>query len=110
MIIMTSSVSPRRTSASKTTASASLAPDQAPSTIASSKRRFGLKMPGVSTKMIWLAPEMTIARNLERVVWTLCDTIEILVPASALTSVDLPAFGAPMIAQKPQRVCLPVTF
>ena len=39
-----------------------------------------------------------------RVVCTLWLTIETLVPTSALTSVDLPALGAPMTAMKPQRV------
>ena len=63
MIVMTSSSSPRRTSHSKMTASASAAPAQAPSTIASSSLRCGLKMPGVSTKMIWLSPSITMARD-----------------------------------------------
>ena len=41
-----------------------------------------------------------------RVVCTLGVTIEILVPTSALSSVDLPAFGAPISATKPQRAAL----
>ena len=39
-----------------------------------------------------------------RVVCTFGVTIEILAPTSALSSVDLPAFGAPISATKPQRV------
>ena len=42
-----------------------------------------------------------------RVVCTLWLTIETLAPTSALTSVDLPALGAPMTAMKPQRVARP---
>ena len=43
-----------------------------------------------------------------RVVCALWVTIETLAPTSALTSVDLPAFGAPIMATKPQRVFLAV--
>ena len=39
-----------------------------------------------------------------RVVCTLGDTIETFEPTSALTSVDLPALGAPTMAAKPARV------
>ncbi len=39
-----------------------------------------------------------------RVVCTLGVTIETLAPTSALSSVDLPALGAPISATKPQRV------
>ena len=38
-----------------------------------------------------------------RVVCTFGVTIETFEPTSALTSVDLPALGAPMTATKPQR-------
>src|ERR1700680_2456307 len=38
-----------------------------------------------------------------RVVCTLWLTMAILLPTSALTKVDLPAFGGPMTAMKPQR-------
>src|SRR5262245_16504600 len=38
-----------------------------------------------------------------RVVCTLCETIVILVPTTALISVDLPTLGAPISATKPQR-------
>ena len=61
-------------------------------------------MPGVSTKTIWAAPSIAMPRTTVRVVWTLRDTIETFDPTSALRSVDLPAFGAPMRAAKPQRV------
>ena len=49
-------------------------------------------------------PTMAMPRTIERVVCTLWVTIETLVPTSRLTSVDLPALGAPMSATKPQRV------
>ena len=39
-----------------------------------------------------------------RVVCTLCETMVTLEPTSALSSVDLPALGAPISATKPQRV------
>src|SRR4051812_37435027 len=47
---------------------------------------------------------MAIPRNSVRVVCTLGVTIATLLPTSALISVDLPAFGAPISAMKPQRV------
>ncbi len=47
---------------------------------------------------------MAMPRTRVRVVCTLCETMVTLAPTSALTSVDLPAFGAPMMATKPQRV------
>src|SRR5690606_13657494 len=46
-------------------------------------------------------------RTRARVVCTLRETMDTLVPTRALTSVDLPAFGAPMRATKPQRVASP---
>ena len=84
--------------------SASCAPPQAVATMARSSRRCGAKMPGVSTKMICAAPSIAMPRTSARVVCTLCVTIETLAPTSALTSVDLPALGAPISATKPQRV------
>ena len=99
-----SSSPPLRTSTRRQTASASPAPPQAEVTIARSSRRFGAKMPGVSTKTICAAPSMAMPRTTVRVVWTLRDTIETFDPTSAFKSVDLPAFGAPMRAAKPQRV------
>ena len=71
--------------------------------MARSSRRRGAKMPGVSTKMSCAAPSMAMPRTSVRVVCTLGVTIETLVPTSALISVDLPAFGAPISATKPQR-------
>ena len=47
---------------------------------------------------------MAMPRNSVRVVCTLGVTIATLLPTSALISVDLPAFGAPISAMKPQRV------
>ena len=61
-------------------------------------------MPGVSTKTICERPTMAMPRTIERVVCTLRLTIDTLVPTSRLTSVDLPAFGAPRTATNPQRV------
>ena len=72
--------------------------------MARSSRRLGAKMPGVSTKMICAAPSMTMPRTSARVVCTLRETIDTLAPTSALSSVDLPALGAPISATKPQRV------
>ena len=46
---------------------------------------------------------MAMARMRARVVCTLWLTIDTLEPVSWLTSVDLPALGAPMMAQKPHR-------
>jgi hypothetical protein len=99
-----SSFSPARASTSSRARSASCAPPQAAATIARSSRRRGWKMPGVSTSTIWLPPRITTARMRKRVVCGLGETIVTLVPASALTSVDLPAFGAPTTATSPQRV------
>ena len=72
--------------------------------MARSSRRLGAKMPGVSTKMICAVPESAMPRTCVRVVCTLRETIEILAPTSWFSSVDLPAFGAPISATKPQRV------
>ncbi|MNW14340.1 hypothetical protein D3C71_2125430 [compost metagenome] len=60
-------------------------------------------MPGVSTKMIWLSPAMVMPRTRVRVVCTLELTIDTLEPTIAFSKVDLPAFGAPTRATKPQR-------
>ena len=90
-----------RSAASTTSrmASASSAPAQAAPTMARSRRRRGLKMPGVSTNTVWVSPEMAMPLTFMRVVWTLGVTITTLEPTSALVSVDLPALGAPMMAQ-----------
>ena len=71
--------------------------------MARSSRRFGAKMPGVSTRMIWALLSITMPRISARVVCTLRETMVTLEPTSALTSVDLPTFGAPISATKPQR-------
>src|SRR5215467_10279558 len=99
-----SSSSPALASSSAQTRSASWAPLQAVDTMARSSRRFGAKMPGVSTRMICAAPSTTMPRISARVVCTLRETMVTLEPTSALTSVDLPTLGAPISATKPQRV------
>src|SRR4051812_38606574 len=95
---------PSRASSSTQTRSASWAPLQAVLTMARSSRRFGRKMPGVSTRMIWALSSMTMPRISARVVWTLRETMVTLEPTRALTRVDLPTLGAPISATKPQRV------
>ena len=97
---------PRGASTTSTTMSASAAPRQAACTIACSSRRFGTKMPGVSTNTICAGPAMQIAVIRLRVVCTFGVTIETLSPTSWLTRVDLPAFGAPTRATKPHAVSL----
>src|SRR5688572_14023908 len=72
--------------------------------MARSSRRRGAKMPGVSTRMICERSSMTMPRISARVVCTLLETMVTFEPTSALTSVDLPTFGAPISATKPQRV------
>src|SRR5262249_48347157 len=67
-------------------------------------RRFGAKMPGVSTRMICDLPSIAMPRIRARVVCTLRDTMVTLEPTNALTRVDLPTLGAPIRATKPQRV------
>src|SRR5215470_6564748 len=99
-----SSSRPLAASISNATMSASAAPLQAASTMARSSRRRGAKMPGVSMNTSWLAPSMAMPRTNVRVVCTLRLTMLTLAPTKVLTRVDLPAFGAPMIAMKPQRV------
>src|SRR5450755_1828702 len=95
---------PSRASSSTHTRSASCAPLQAVDTMARSSRRFGKKMPGVSTRMIWALLSMTMPRISARVVCTLRETMVTLEPTSALTRVDLPTLGAPISATKPQAV------
>ena len=103
-IASASSSMPSRASSSTQTRSASCAPLQAVDTMARSSRRFGMKMPGVSTRMIWALLSITMPRISARVVCTLRETMVTLEPTSALTSVDLPTLGAPISATKPQRV------
>src|SRR6195952_1470971 len=101
-----SSSMPSRASSSAQTRSASWAPVHAVDTMARSRRRLGAKIPGVSTRMICAWFSMTMPRISARVVCTLRETIVTLEPTSALTRVDLPAFGAPISATKPQRVAV----
>src|SRR5438132_2856646 len=103
-IASASTSSPSLASSSTQTRSASCAPVQAVLTMARSSRRFGAKMPGVSTRMICALPSTTMPRISARVVCTLRETIETFSPTSALTSVDFPTLGAPIRATKPQRV------
>src|SRR5690349_8437912 len=72
--------------------------------MARSSLRLGEKMPGVSTRINCALSSITIPRISARVVCTLRETIVTLEPTSAFTSVDLPTFGAPIRATKPQRV------
>src|ERR1700755_728683 len=99
-----SSSSPDLASSSTQTRSPSCAPPQAADTMARSSRRFGAKMPGVSTRMICDLPSIAMPRISARVVCTLRETMVTFEPTSALTSVDLPTLGAPINATKPQRV------
>src|SRR6478752_9670835 len=101
---LASSSSPALASSSTQTRSASCAPLHAVETMARSSRRFGAKMPGVSTRMICAGPSTTIPRISARVVCTLRETMVTLEPTSALTSVDLPTLGAPISATKPHAV------
>src|SRR5438445_2263728 len=103
-IASASSSMPSRASSSTQTKSASCAPLQAVDTMARSSRRFGRKIPGVSTRMICALFSITMPRISARVVCTLRETMVTLEPTSALTSVDLPTLGAPISATKPQRV------
>src|SRR3954470_6102472 len=102
-----SSSIPFRTSMRSATTSASPAPLQADDTMARSSRRFGLKRPGVATNTIWASPSTARPRTGARVVCTLRETIETFEPTSALSRVDLPAFGTPISAVNPQRVRAP---
>ena len=95
---------PLRASSSSAITSASPAPPQAEVTMARSRRRFGLKMPGVSTNTICASPSMAMPRTSARVVCTLRETMETLEPTREFNRVDLPAFGAPMRATKPAFV------
>src|SRR3954447_20716049 len=103
-IASASSSMPAFASSSTQTRSASWAPLQAVETMARSSLRLGEKIPGVSTRMIWALSSITMPRISALVVCTLRETIVTLEPTSALTSVDLPTFGAPISATKPQLV------
>src|SRR5437667_8767860 len=103
-IASASASNPSLASSSTQTRSASCAPVQAVITMARSSRRFGAKMPGVSTSTSWALFSTRMPRISARVVCTLRETIVTLAPTRALTSVDLPTLGAPISATKPQRV------
>ena len=101
----TSARCPSTASISSATRSASRAPPQAVSTIARSSRRLRREDAGrVDEDDLRAGRTMAMPRTSDRVVCTLWLTIETLDPTSRLTSVDLPALGAPMMATKPQRV------
>ena len=58
----------------------------------------------MSTKTSCAVPSIAMPRIRVRVVCTLWVTIETFAPTMRLRSVDLPAFGSPISATKPQRV------
>src|SRR5690554_2421524 len=62
---------------------------------------FGLMMPGVSANTIWASSVFTIPRIWCLVVCALGVIIDIFSPTSLFISVDLPAFGFPMILTNP---------
>src|ERR1700691_67707 len=95
---------PDLASSSTQTRSPSCALLHAVDTMARWSRRFGRKIPGVSTRMICALFSITMPRISARVVCTLRETMVTLEPTRALTSVDLPTLGAPISATKPQRV------
>src|SRR6202163_4967320 len=103
-IEIASSSRPRLASIISATMSASCAPPHAWVTMARSSRRRGTKMPGVSMNTSCERPSIAMPRTSVRVVCTFGLTIVTLEPTSALTSVDLPALGAPISATKAQRV------
>src|SRR5262249_45162157 len=98
---------PRLASTSTAAISASSTPAQAVVIIARSSSRLGAKMPGVSMNTSCDSSTVAMPRSKERVVCTLWETMATFVPTSALISVDLPTFGAPIIATNPQRVGRP---
>src|SRR4051812_8095512 len=67
--------------------------------------------PGRSTSTIWWSAPVATPRIARRVVCGLSETIATLRPTSPLTSVDLPTFGRPATATKPDRTvpCVPLT-
>src|SRR6266852_300111 len=62
-------------------------------------------MPGVSTKIICAHGKVLTPRIRVRVVCGLGLTIASLAPTRAFSNVDLPTFGRPIKATKPQRNC-----
>jgi hypothetical protein len=71
--------------------------------MARSRRRRGVKMPGVSMNTSWAWPRMATPKMRMRVVCTFGETMEILAPTRMFSRVDLPTLGAPRMAMKPQR-------
>ena len=70
----------------------------------------GFNTPGVSTKTTWASAKssgdckVSTPRTWVRVVCTLSDTIDTLVPQIRLTRVDFPTLGRPTIEQNPERI------
>src|ERR1019366_6008339 len=60
--------------------------------------------PGRSTSTSCQSAPVATPRIARRVVWGLSETIATLAPTMALASVDLPTFGLPASATKPERV------
>ncbi len=104
-IATVSSSRPRSASTSSATRSASPAPLQAAATMARSSRRRRRENAGrVDEDDLRLADDRDAAHRACASSAPCGLTIETLAPTSALTSVDLPTFGAPISATKPQRV------
>ena len=61
------------------------------------------KCPACPSRTSCASPTIATPRTMARVVCTLWETMETLEPTSTFVSVDLPAFGAPISAMKPQR-------
>ncbi len=61
--------------------------------MARSSRRFGWKMPGVSTRITWALPIKAMPRTGPRVVWALWVTIETLAPTKRVGQGRLAAVG-----------------
>ena len=59
--------------------------------------------PGVSTKTNWVSSTVRMPVMRWRVVCALSEVMLIFCPTSAFSSVDLPTFGRPTIATRPQR-------
>ena len=68
--------------------------------IYSPSRVFGLCSPGVSVNTYCVSPFVRIPVMRLRVVCGLRDTMATFSPSSALSNVDLPTFGLPMIDMK----------
>ena len=82
----------------------SAAPAQAEVDIARSSRRRGLKMPGVSTKIIMRLPgSMAMPRTSARVVCTLRERREPLEPTKLVQDVDLPGITRADQGRRKQR-------